>query len=155
MDQGSPWGTHSLCTPRAPHSQQRRGESLLGSQATTGLSQGLTMAFCLKALPGPDCHHCWYQPPRHCPHWSTPPLSPSWLAGITSSAARMGWQEASHPLVPSLLICPTPATPSPCPTGSCLPLVTQHWLPGHRQWVWPCQGAPAPPLASRQSHLAR
>lgn len=149
--QGSP----TLYAHRAPRSQQSRRESLPGAQAPTGPSQGLTMAFCLRALSGPDCRHRWCQPPGRCRPGVHPRPAPCSLAGIASSAAHTGLQEALHPLIPGLLICPTPAAPSPLPGGAACRLLLSIDFTGHRRWVWPCQGAPAPPLASRQSHLGR
>ena len=115
--QGSHWGTYSLCT-QSTRSQKSRRESLPGAQAPTGPSQGLMMAFGLRALSGPDCRHRWCQPPRRCHPGVHPRSAPCSLAGIASSAAQTGSQEALHPLVPGLLICPTPAAPSPLPRGA-------------------------------------
>ena len=147
-------GAPTLYAHRAPRSQQSRRESLPGAQAPTGPSQGLTMAFGLRALSGPDCRHCWCQPPGRCHPGVHPHPAPCSLAGIASSAAQTGSQEALHPdsWPPDL---PHTSCPFPSSQGSCLPFVLSIGFTGHSQWVWPCQGPPAPPLASQQSHLER
>lgn len=98
------------------------------------------MAFCLRALSGPDCRLRWCQPPGRCRPGVHPRPAPCSLAGIASSAAHTGSQEALHPLIPGLLVCPTPATRSPLPGGAACCLLLSIGFTGHRQWVWPCQG---------------
>ena len=153
LDWSSHWSTCFLCTQRAPCSQQSRG-----AQATTGPSQGLTMAFCLRALWGPDCHHCWCQPPGTPPPWSPHmPSRSTHLIALKASHLQLPLQDHGRlyvPWSPGFLICPTLGAPSPFLRRGCLPLFSSGFI-DHRQWVWPCQRDPAPPLAFRQSHLAR
>lgn len=44
----------------------------LSGEPVRGPSQGLTMAFWLRALLGPDCRYCWCQSPGTLPPWSPP-----------------------------------------------------------------------------------
>ena len=116
------------------------------------------MAFCLRALLGPDWGHCCCQPPGTPPPWSPHMPSPfaHWIA-LRASHLQLPLQDHGRLYTRwslGFLISPTLGAPSPFPRRGCLPLFSSGFI-GHRQWAWPCQKDPAPPLAFRQSHLAR
>lgn len=135
--EGSHWGTYSM--HREHPIASRVEEFRPGAQATIGLSQGPAMAFCLRVLSGPDCRHCWCQPPRHCPPGAHPHSAPPCLLASHSSAAHTGC--AGGFTSPWFSPPDLPHTSRPFLAQGELRAVGYlgTGFTGHCQWVWPCQ----------------